>query len=298
MPFTVIELEILAGLRDGKTLTEIAAAVYLGQPAITRALQALRRKAGVPLVEHRGRRVYLTPVGLDIAQSAQEVLLRHHHLDRQLDDLRAGSGGPLNLIATTTPSGFILPPVVGEFLRRYPSIRVNLRTAPPEEIWDIFEAERYDLGVGPPLLANGPWTAEQLYEDEVTFFVAPDSPLAHGAAVDWEDLERETLIGPFSAPYWDKVVEARLRGIRRIDVRPADAVKLLVESGGGVGMLLGAAVRRELAEGRLARLHIQGFAGTQPFWLVRRSTAFALPVVEQFDVLLRARVRDLYAQRA
>lgn len=298
MSLTVTELEILAGLGEGRTLTEIAAGVYLGQPAITRALQALRRKAGVPLVERRGRRVYLTPLGLEVAHSAKQLLLTHRDLEHRIEALRSGTAGTLNLIATTTPSTFLLPGIVGELLRQSFEIRVNLRTATPEEIWDVFVTERYDLGIGPPLVPGSTWTAEELYQDEVTFFVTPDSPLARQGLVTWEELELETLVGPFSATYWDKMAESRLRGVRRIDVGAIDAVKHIVEASGAVGMLLSSAVRREIQEGRLTRLRLEGQPTRQPFWVARRSAPYALPVLEQLDALLRQRVRELYGAPA
>lgn len=295
MPYSITDLEILAGLLEGKTLGQIARDVYVGQPAVTRSLQALRQKIGFPIVEQQGRRVILTPGGRVIAQSALDLLQRHRDLERQVLDLHQGRSGPLNVVATTTPSSFLLPYVVGSLLRQVPGVQVNLRMSPPEEIWHVFTAERFDLGIGPPAVAQGPWTIEELYLDELVFFVAPASPYVGLPSVSSRDLARETFIGPVSAQYFEKAMEVYLRQMRWIDVRAAEAAKLLVEASGGIGMLLRSAIRRELQEGRFVELTIQDVRVAQPFWLGRRTASTVLPVVRQFELLLRERVRQLYA---
>ncbi len=63
MLFTITELQILVGLAEGHTQVAIGAQLHLDQPTVSKLLHLAERKLGLPLVERRGRRLYLTPVG-------------------------------------------------------------------------------------------------------------------------------------------------------------------------------------------------------------------------------------------
>src|SRR6185437_9725993 len=111
----------------------------------------------------------------------------------------------------------------------------------------------------------------------------------------WDDLRAETLIGPFGEPYWPRLWEhlthQGFSAAKRISLLGLEGVKLVVEAGGGVGVLFGAAVRRELADGRLTRLQIGDLSLPLSYYMVTRRLRQARPIVDQFRTCLVRSVR-------
>jgi DNA-binding transcriptional LysR family regulator len=282
--FSLTELRVLTGLAEGETLASIGAALDLGQPTVSRTLHAAEQKAGLPLVVRQGRRLTLTAAGAHVAKAARDVVGQIRELDTLLAAMRAGTGGPVRLLATVTPASYVLPAVIGEFVQAYPAARIHLQVVTADQVWPTFLGETYDLAVVPQAAHPAGVRLERLYDDPIVFFVAPASPLAALERVSLDDLRDQTVIGPFAETSWARIFdELARRGFslpRQMDLRAAEGVKRLVEVGGGVGMLFGSALQRELAEGRLHALRVTDPALSQAFCLARRASVPATPVAE------------------
>src|SRR5581483_4039353 len=71
--FSLSELQVLVQLAAGKTLRQTARELHVQEPAISRSLRSAEQRAGFALVERRGRRLYLTASGLELANKARDV---------------------------------------------------------------------------------------------------------------------------------------------------------------------------------------------------------------------------------
>jgi|SRR5579862_6757696 len=303
MSLSPTELHIMAGLLQGQTLAEIGDQLYLTQSAVSRALHLAEQKAGVQLLERHGRRLRLTPAGIHLAEQAQAAVTQLSKIDRLIGQMQSGKGGLLRLIGSTAPGNYVIPLAIGEFLRAAPSVEVELRVLPPSDMWQTFLEEGYELaigpiGVGPQPVDRGDLVVEGLYEDEIAFIVNPSSPLAHKEELHWDDIRGETLIGPFGEPYWpqlwEQLTHQGFSAARRVSLLGLEGVKLVVEAGGGIGVLFGAAVRRELAEGRLISLKISDLSLPLSYYMVTRRLRQPRPIVDQFRACLIRSVRDFF----
>lgn len=303
MPLSPTDLHILVALLNGRTLAEIGEDMYLTQSAVSRALRLAEQKSGLQLLERYGRRLRLTPAGIQIAEQAQDVLAQLSQIDRLLDDMQSGRGGRLRIISSTAPGNYVVPVAVGEFLRTLPGAEVELRVLPPAGMWQTFLDEGYDMavgpiGVGPQPVDRGDLEVEALYEDQLVFFVAPGSPLADKAELHWDEVRSHTLVGPFGEPHWPQLWEhlthQGFSAARRVSLLGLEGVKLVVEAGGGIGVLFGAAVRDEISAGRLLPLRITDLSLPLSYYLVTRRLRQPRPIVDQFRSILVRSVRDTF----
>ncbi len=290
MPFSLVELQVLSGLAQGKTLASIGQDLVLGQPSISRILHGAEKKAGIQLAQRQGHRLALTSAGLELAQMAQRVVAQLGEIDQRLEHMRSAKSGPLRLITTYLPGNYALPAAIGEFWQRVPDARVALRVMPVGGLSEAFLHEAYDLGVGPPAFRTEGLLQEPLYDDPIVFFVAPSSPLARRDTLHWPDLRKQPVIGSFSDPYWIPLFEElSRRGFtvdRPIDLRAPEGVKRLVCAGGGVGVSVESALRDELASGQLLALRLDEPTLAAPYYLIRRSNAPLSPIACRFRSFL------------
>jgi LysR family transcriptional regulator, low CO2-responsive transcriptional regulator len=292
MSFTIVELQILLGLAEAKTQAEIGAALHLDQPAISKALRAAQAKAGLPLIQRQGRRLRLTSAGVTLAQAAESVITQLHHVDQVTESLRAGRTGAVHLVATITPAGYVLPAVIGEFIRRYPTARVDLQIVPDNTTWATLADTAYELALGPQTVHSDELVAEYVYDDPLVFFASSGVALAARTSVTWTDLSHQPLIGSFAAVVWNHFVAEQQSPEtpppELIRLRSIEGVKRLVATGAGVGVLLESSVRHELETEALWRLPVESPPRPQSFYLMRQRGTLLSPIARRFrDFLLR-----------
>jgi DNA-binding transcriptional LysR family regulator len=291
---TPTDLRILLGLAAAKTQAEIGDELHLEQPAISKLLRGCEARTGLTLVEQTGRRLALTPVGAELAAAGARALATFDDLERLATALRAGTRGRIRIIASSTPGSYVLPPIVGDFLRAFPGASVQVQILPINSLWPVFEAERYDLAVVPLAGLPAGVVGEPLYNDPIVFFAAPNTPIARRPQLALHDLADELVVGKFNEDHWDRILASlQHRGFRYdrlLTVVAPEAVKRIVAAGAGVGVLLASSVERELRAGRLVRLPLADDAFEQLFTLARRPNDAISPIAAEFIRLVQRRL--------
>ena len=205
--------------------------------------------------------------------------------------LKAGTRGRLRILSSATPADYLLPPLIGEFLQAWPDVRVVLRVATLAGVHDERLNGEYDVGIGPADPVPRGWRAEPLYDDEMTLFVPPTSALGQRAAVSWDEVRCHLLVGQFPEPYFSRYwAHLSIDSERLVELRTAEAIKRVVESSGGVGVLARSAVEQEIGEGRFVPVRVPDFSLRMPYALFVRPLTAGLPAVERFRALLLARL--------
>jgi DNA-binding transcriptional LysR family regulator len=299
MSLSLVELHILHGLAEGKTLLRIGQELHVSQPAVSKLLRAAERRVGLTLVEQQGRRLVLTPAGAECAGVATLVLAQLQALDHTMDTLRAGRAGPVHVLSASTPGNYVLPSLISQFLRQAPGADIVLQIATAESFWDMFLGQHTDLGIA----AQAAWPpgvrGELLYHDPIHFFVGSSNPLAGCQQATPGALRDQPLVTSVTGPYWSQLLgELARRGLtfaRQVDLRTPEAIKRFVETGNGVGILFGSALHREFADGRLVPVPIADLALSQGFWLVERQTALLSPVAWELREFLTHHIQQMYA---
>lgn len=288
--FSPLDLEILIGLSEGRTQADIGAELRLEQSAISKHLRAAEKKIGVPLVRQEGRRLCLTSSGRDVVDAARSILEKYNDLENLVASWRAGAAGVVRIIACSTPGSYVMPLVVGEFLRSHPAAHIELDVRPLVQLWDIFANGSYDFaivpGVTPPIKVK----RETLYDDQLVLFSLPSHRLTRLARVTVDDLRDETIIGKFREGYWGTIFsgpdQAGFSRIRRVEMVSFEAIKRLAGSGVGIGALFESAVRQEIKEGKFVPLHYNQPKFRETFSLAYRPDLVKTPMVERFEAFM------------
>jgi DNA-binding transcriptional LysR family regulator len=294
MLLSPVDLQILVRLRDGMTQAQIGSELGIEQPAVSKSLRGAEARLGMPLVQTDGRRVALTTVGRELAQAGMRVLMQLQSVDDLVESLRAGRSGHTRIIASSTPGTYLLPRLIAAFLQANPDAHIDVDVIPMGHLWDAFLSGGYDFAFAPRLPFVGPVRVEPAYVDPVLFFSAASHRLAERAGLRIADFHAEQLVGKFSEAYWGHVYyDLRLRGntfAKTIELSTAEAVKRIVASGVGVGMLFASSLQAEFARGDLVALDVTEPAYEQTYFFVRPLTG-STPLADALCDFLKSRWR-------
>ena len=112
----------------GKTQSFTLAARELGtqKSSVSRAIANLEARLGVRLLERTTRRVALTEAGELFLDKCMRVLEEAEHADQAINALHIKPRGRLRVGAPVAYARFVLAPILGDFLKQYPDIKLNL----------------------------------------------------------------------------------------------------------------------------------------------------------------------------
>lgn len=116
----------LGVLSQQGSYTAAAARLGVSKAAVSQRIAELERMAGVPLVQRTTRSVRLTEAGQRLVDDTRASF---EHIAQSFSRVRDLAGAPRGLLRVTAPVAFArqqLVPRLGEFLREYPEVRLEL----------------------------------------------------------------------------------------------------------------------------------------------------------------------------
>jgi len=239
------QLKYLCGIVDhGLNLSKAAEALFTSQPGVSKQVRLLEEEVGAVLLVRQGNRVTgLTEPGRVVVEMARRVLRDIEGIKSVGPDFAKEEAGSLVVATTHGHARYLLLPVVQQFQRRFPQVRLALRQGNPDQILEFVSTGTADLGLcsaptAPvPLLVGLP-----CYRNWRCVLVPQGHPLLRKKKVSLADLAAYPLITldpSFSGGVF--VLDAfEARGIQPhvvLTATDADVVKAYVAAGCGIATL-------------------------------------------------------------
>jgi len=141
-------LRIFAAVVDQRGFGRGAEAAHVTQSAASQAIRKMEDELGTALLL-RARPPQLTPAGRRLYEHARDLLARDAVVRRDVDALRKGGRGLVQLGASQALSRELLPRLVLAFHAAHPEVALHLETLPSREIIRVVAEGRLELGLGP-----------------------------------------------------------------------------------------------------------------------------------------------------
>lgn len=286
------QLRLFHAVARTGSVTKGAAAIYVSQPSVSKAIHDLEREVGLALFEHVGRGVRLTEAGARLAEYADRLFGLANAAERMLDDLRGLSQGSLRVGASTTVGNYILPELLGQFHALHPGVSLALEIGNTTAMIDALRAFEIDLAVVEGVVSDPGMDVRPFREDELVLLAAPAHPFARMAAIEADDLQTVAFLAREPGSGTREIVDRALAewGIAPViamELGHTEAIKEAIAANLGVSILSSRAVVREVRDGSLAVIPIRGRRVTRTLFRVTRLSMPLAPAVAAFDALLR-----------
>lgn len=122
------DIKTFAAVARAGGITRAAEELNTVQSNVTQRIKALEAEIGTPLFERHSRGMTLTAAGKRLLPYAQKMTaLSHEAVLAARDD--GEPKGPLAIGSMETTAAVRLPPLLADFHRRFPAVRLTLRTA-------------------------------------------------------------------------------------------------------------------------------------------------------------------------
>jgi LysR family transcriptional regulator, transcriptional activator of the cysJI operon len=291
-------LKVFRTVAEEMSFRKAAEALHLSQPAVSQHIRLLEEEAGVQLFdrargEGHGSQISLTEAGrvlLGYANTAAETMVE---AQRALATLNDETVGELKLGASTTVAQYVLPRILGAFLRQYPQVKLSLVSGNTERIVEAVAEKRVELGIieGPAMRRDV--KTERMVQDEMVLIVSPNHAWAtrKGGVIAPAELTRMPLLLRERGSGSRRVVERALKRaglpLRSLHVTmeldSTEAIISGVEAELGVGFVSRCAVKKVLRLGAVKVVAVEGVEMLRDFSFVRLAGAEATGAAASFQ---------------
>ncbi len=254
------QLEVLVAVAREKSFSRAAEVLDRTQPAVSQAIRRLEQDVGEKLFDRSSKDGTLTYAGELLVDYAKQMLNLRHSAQAAMKEVRNLHKGKVTISANEHTVFFLLP-VITEYRKQHPNIRIEVRRGVASRIPKEITAREVELGVVSFKPADETLRAVSVLSDQLLLIVSPEHRLAGKRSVSIRDLGQETFIAHNApSPYRRLVIETFEDNSTPLNISvelpSLEAIKRLVEAGVGIAMVPKLSATAEIAAGRIVGLSI------------------------------------------
>lgn len=196
------QLRTLVAVADYSNFSEAALHLEISQSTVSHAIATLEEELGVTLLARGRHGANLTPAGEGVITYARQVLKLLDGMAEEANLYKGLQGGQVRVAAFQSVAAHLLPEIVAQFSKDFPSITVSLVEC--YDTWDVERALRTgkaDIGFS-NLSTNAEFESWEFLSDEYIALL-PSTAKLDSPRISWEELASYPLISetPGSACY-------------------------------------------------------------------------------------------------
>ncbi len=276
---TIQQMEAIIALVEERSFSRAAKRMLLTQPALTKNIKNAEDCLGSRLANRSSTGISLTPEGKILFDYARRVVKLRDEARERILALSKDTGGNIYLSASTIPATYILPRALSDFNKANADIHVYIKTADSEDAMNMVLDNEVEMGVIGKKPLNKKLASETLWKDRLALVVSRHHAWCKKKSVTLPELLNEPLVIREKGSATKELFESYLKKSKSIslaqfnicgELGSSEAIKEAVIAGWGVSVISIHAVSRELSQGLLSEIPIQGLTMERNFYLIYR----------------------------
>ncbi len=248
------------------SFTKAAQMLNLTQPAVTQHIKQLEGHYKVNLFKKVGRQIHLTEEGELLFEYAKKIEANSLFIERTLHN-KSALNKRYNVGTTLTIGEFVLPHILGQYKIQHENIDVIVHVYNTDENLKRLTSGELDLSIVEGLFDKSRFKYKKMRDDELVLVASPASTFARKGKVSLEDVAYSgKLILRENGSGTRRVFENKMTEIGLsladlkvyMEVGSIGAIKSLVQANLGYTVVSREAVKKEVREGLLVVVPIQG----------------------------------------
>lgn len=286
------QLEVLVTVAREKSFSRAAEVLDRTQPAVSQAVRRLEQEVGEKLFDRSSKDGTLTSAGETLLDYARQMLNLRHSATTALREMRNLHSGKVT-ISANEHTVFYLLPIIEEFRKRHPMIKIEVQRGVASRIPNQITAREVELGVISFKPHDASLRSVSVMNDELLLIVSPKHRFAGKSAVSVRELADETFIAHNAlSPYRQRVIETFAKYDTRLNISvelpSLEAIKRLVEAGVGVALVPKLSAQAEIAGGQLRGLSVREMKLERKLNIIYRKNSVLSHAADEFLKIAKA----------
>lgn len=174
-----------------KSISKVAAANHISQPALSQQMQRLEEEVGLRLFERSNRGIELTDAGRVMQKYAHQLIRSYDSFREEIDNLQHNSG-TYRIAATSVAGNYTLPCTLFKLKNKFPKFQFSLTSMPSREVVRQVLEDRADVGFVVGNVEEPELVCKKAFSDVIHLVAAKDYRVKDQITI--EALEKHPLI--------------------------------------------------------------------------------------------------------
>jgi DNA-binding transcriptional LysR family regulator len=268
-------LKVFCDVVSRRSFSRAADENGMSQSGASQMVHHLEDELGVKLIDRSKRPFVLTPEGEVYYEGCRKLVQRYQALEEEIRTLHEDVAGRVAVASIYSVGLSHMDRLVQQFVQKYPQANVKLEYLHPAKVYEAVEEGQVDLGLvsypkASRTIAALPWRVERM-----VLVCSPQHHLAEEPSVPLAAIDGQAMVG------FDDGLQIRReidRALAAADVEPKiamqfdniETIKRAVEINAGVSILPEPTIVREVAEGSLVGVPLEGVKMLRPLGIIHR----------------------------
>ncbi len=257
------QLRLVLALAETGSVSGAARVMHVTQPTASMQLKDVADAIGLPIYELVARRVYMTEVGKELAQTARVVAAEWDGFEQRVNAFKGYTRGKLRVALVSTAKYFV-PRLLGNFCKRYPEIDVSMEVLNRDGVVARLRNNLDDLYVMSIPPTDLDLVAEVFMSNPLVMVCASGNPLVKKEMLSLADLSGQRFIlreqGSGTRMAVDNCFkQLKFRPDLRLELGSNEAIKESVAGGMGISVISSHALHGNAKEHGVSVLNVAGF---------------------------------------
>jgi DNA-binding transcriptional LysR family regulator len=238
----VRHLEVFRAVMKTGSVSGAARTLSVSQPAITKMLQLLEGRIGLPLFMRIKGRLHCTPEAEALLPEIERMFGSLNSIDGLAAELRGGYAGRIAIASSATLTSSLVPAAIQRFRASRPRIRFDIRALASRHVIDEVRNSQVDIGVLDFPLGGEDFETHELCCGEIGCVMRIEHPLTQRESIGPRDLSQEDLISFSEATFTGTSVHEAFRAANvacqiSYTTNQTFAAYTLVQGGAGIAIV-------------------------------------------------------------
>lgn len=144
---TLTQLEYVVAVDDYRHFATAAEKCFVTQPTLSMQIKKMEDDLGVILFDRSRQPVVPTDIGSRLIAQARVVLAAAGRLSEIIAEDKAEVAGSLKIGIIPTLAPYLLPLFIGDYIRKYPAVRIEVEEMVSEDIIRSLKQDTIDVGL-------------------------------------------------------------------------------------------------------------------------------------------------------
>lgn len=185
---TITQLEYIVAVDTYRHFATAADKCFITQPTLSMQIKKLEEFLDITIFDRSKQPIIPTDVGTTIIEQARIILGDTKKIDDIIKDHKNTIEGSLIIGIIPTLAPFLLPMFIGNYIRKYPAIKVEIEEMVSEDIIKSLKTDKIDVGIFVTPSKEDKIKERPLFYEEMMIYAHKDHELLKKSIIEVKDI--------------------------------------------------------------------------------------------------------------
>ncbi len=185
---TITQLEYIVAVDTYRHFATAAEKCFITQPTLSMQIKKLEEYLDITIFDRSKQPIIPTDVGISIIEQARIILGDTKKIDEIIQEHKNTVEGSLKIGIIPTLAPFLLPMFIGDYIRKYPAIKVEVEEMVSEEIVKSLKKDKIDVGIFVTPAKEDKIIERPLFYEEMMIYAHKDHELLKKSLIEVKDI--------------------------------------------------------------------------------------------------------------